>query len=106
MTIEIPPDFEVLIDGYRMVAMGNPEDLGAIILAKSKSGEKLNQYRILTLEEYRIFRAEMDKDTSMVHSAPIKIHPDGRGIWVYKLYEGLSRIMIGALGSAVVDDVW
>ena len=37
---------------------------------------------------------------------PDKRLPDGRGGWVYPLTYGRARIVVGRIGSAVVDDGW
>lgn len=44
------------------------------------------------------------KDLSMYD--PIKILPDGRGIWIDPLTFGRARINIGPVDSACYDDGW
>lgn len=44
-----------------------------------------------------------------MHSAfedPVRVLPDGRGLWVYPLLFGEARLGIGQLDSVAMDDVW
>ncbi len=37
---------------------------------------------------------------------PIKILPDGRGLWVYPLTFGRARLVVGPVGEDFYDDGW
>lgn len=37
---------------------------------------------------------------------PIKILPDGRGVWIYPLTFGRARIVVGPIGDSFYSDSW
>lgn len=42
----------------------------------------------------------------MENPEPLKILPDGRGVWIYPLTFGRARLVVGEAGSAFYSDGW
>lgn len=47
-----------------------------------------------------------EKDWSDYVAPPIRILPDGRGVWIDPLTYGRARLNVGQVGSPVYDDGW